>query len=144
MGIIEELMMKEHAVLSSLLNQVEDAIRNYFEKAQPLFNKFKWSLEKHFFVEEKAIFVLLDKVRGEMQISDIFDLMQEHGVILEQVKNVEEAFLDGQVPEIENLKKAIEKHAEFEDKVFYPKLDENLNPQQKQEIIDRIKEVIRE
>ena len=84
------------------------------------------------------------KVPGRIFASEKLMADIKEDKTLEQVKNVEEAFLDGQVPEIENLKKAIEKHAEFEDKVFYPKLDENLNPQQKQEIIDRIKEVIRE
>ena len=94
-----------------------------------------------FFVEEKAIFQISDKVIGE-EVSEIFDLMKEHGEILEILRTIEGEIEEGEKPNITKLKFKLIKHAKFEDKMFYPKLDELLSEDQKKEIIKRVKEVV--
>jgi len=139
---IEKLMFEEHSTIKKILEYYEELVNSNLPKANEQFSKFKWVLEKHFFVEEKAIFVLLNKIRGEEQISDIFNLMQEHGSILELVNNIEEGLKNNVKPNITGLKMILSRHANFEDAVFYPNLDQLLNQQQKEEIIERVKEVI--
>ncbi|MEN7982181.1 MAG: hemerythrin domain-containing protein [Nanoarchaeota archaeon] len=137
MESINELLIKEHGkLLSFLINFTKEEDK---EKAKNLFDNFKWTLQKHFFVEEKAIFNFYEKIKGE-EVHEIFDLMGEHGDLLELMKFVEEDFSKDK---IEDLKKLLIKHQNFEDDVFYPKLDKDLNEQQKKELIEKIKEVVR-
>lgn len=77
------------------------------------------------------------------EISDIFRLMQEHGEVMEMVKAIEEKLRNGFKPEVFELKSLLIKHRKFEDNFFYPKLDEALDNPHRQEIIEKIKDVIR-
>ena len=70
--------------------------------------------------------------------------MQEHGEITELIKNIEERLSKKVKPDVSGLKKRLIDHLDLEDKMFYPKLDEELEPYKKQELISRIKEIIRE
>jgi iron-sulfur cluster repair protein YtfE (RIC family) len=139
---IESLMMREHADIHYLLCAFDSELDASAKTPKEKFNGFKWALEKHFFVEEKAIFQISDKIVGE-RVTDIFDLMKEHGEILEVVKNIEEAVEQNMKPDIADLKARLLKHARFEDVVFYPKLDELLDENKKKEIIEKIKEIVR-
>jgi hemerythrin superfamily protein len=56
------------------------------------------------------------------------------------MKIVEEDF---NKEKIEDLKKLLIKHQNFEDKFFYPKLDSILNENQREELIKKINEIIR-
>lgn len=137
MESINNLMLKEHGKLLSYL--VEILKESDEDKKRELFENFKWTLQKHFFVEEKAIFNFYEKIKGE-EVSELFDLMGEHGDLLNLLKLVEENFDEDK---IEELKQFLIKHHTFEDDVFYPKLDSDLNENQKKELIEKIKEVIR-
>src|SRR3989344_1591897 len=99
--LISNLMTGEHKKIEIFLERFEKALEINLEEAKKMFNIFKWTLEKHFFIEERAIFVVNDSVIGH---------------------------------EVDIV---------FEDDEFYPKLDEELEPEKKQEIIERIKEIIR-
>jgi iron-sulfur cluster repair protein YtfE (RIC family) len=134
---INKLLMKEHARLLSYLVELSNESDDV--KIKELFDRFKWNLEKHFFIEEKAIFDFYDKVKGK-EVSDVFDLMQEHGDLLNSVRAVEEDFAH---EKIEDLKNMLIKHQRFEDEVFYPRLDNDLDDYKKKELIEKIKEVIR-
>ena len=137
MESVNELLIKEHGKLLSFL--IEFTKEEDKEKARNLFENFKWTLEKHFFVEEKAIFDLYQKIKGE-EVHEVFDLMNEHGDILNLLKEVEENFEDEKIDE---LKKLLIKHQNFEDEVFYPKLESSLDDYKKVELVEKIKEVIR-
>lgn len=137
---ISQIMLEEHARIEKNLLEVENAIERESSELAKIFNRFKWSVEKHFFVEEKAIFSFLDKAQGE-SVSDTFDLMEEHGQILQEMNEVEE---DLENAKISKLKEMLERHASFEDETFYPNLEKTLNEQQKEEIIERAKEIVRD
>lgn len=142
MGImISEAMYNEHVKLKNVFNRFENSVRE-LEPNMDLFNEFKWNIEKHFLVEEKAIFELCNNACGD-KISEIFDLMKEHGEILNLINDCEDNLDEGISVEIDLLKKMLTKHADFEDEVFYPLLDEKLNEERKQEILDRINEIVR-
>jgi iron-sulfur cluster repair protein YtfE (RIC family) len=142
MESIEKLMMREHANIHYLLCSFDFDVNVNANTIKEKFNYFKWSLEKHFFVEEKAIFLIIDKLVGD-RVSDVFDLMKEHGEILEIVKNIENTIDEKIKPKIDDLKLKLLKHSRFEDVVFYPKLDEVLDENQKKELLEKIKEVVR-
>ena len=141
---IKQLMDDEHQRINKILNKFEEEL-NYssFENLAKIFNQFKWNLDKHFFVEEKAIFDIFEKIEND-EVTEIFDLMQEHGEIIELIKNIEERLNKKVKPDVSGLKKRLIDHLDLEDKMFYPKLDEELEPYKKQELISRIKEIIRE
>ena len=46
--------------------------------------------------------------------------------------------------DIEDLKNLLKAHAIFEDRVFYPKLDDELSEDQKKLILERSEEIIRD
>jgi hemerythrin-like domain-containing protein len=139
---IKELMLEEHRRVRDILDSFEILVKENLNKAKEEFSKFKWALEKHFFVEEKVVFIISDKLVGD-EISYIFDLMQEHGSIIELVNNVGGGLKNNVTPNNRGVTSLLKRHAVFEDSYFYPKLDEILSAEQKKEISERVKEVIR-
>lgn len=139
MDEIQRLMLKEHAVIKSMLFNLEEFSKNSPLEAFRFLDKFKWFLEKHFFIEEKAIFMLYNQIFGE-EVSEIFELMQEHGDIIQIIKSLEEG---EEFKNLDSLKEILEKHSEFEEKKFYPRLENELNSEQKELIISKLKEVIK-
>lgn len=134
METITEIMLEEHKKIDEFLKDLE---RSYSDDK---FNRFKWTLEKHFFVEEKAIFDLLNSIKSE-EVSPVFDLMEEHGEIIELARHLGE--VEDKKRALENLKVLLTKHSRFEDSMFYPNLDKTLNQNTKREIIEKTKEIIR-
>ncbi|VVB80198.1 Hemerythrin HHE cation binding domain protein [uncultured archaeon] len=138
---ISTLMLKEHRKIDNLLSDFGKELPKDFDEAKIRFSEFVWALQKHFFLEEKAIFIMGDKLVGE-EVVNVFELMKEHGEITELVKNIEEGINTGVNVDISSLRTLILKHAAFEDKYFYPELDESLDPEVKEQIINRIKQLI--
>jgi len=133
------LMINEHKKIREIFNKFEREQNS--EKKEGLYNKFKWAIEKHLFVEEKAIFTFSQNISGRI-VSDIFRLMDEHGDILNLIKDIEYN-LDKKIePVFSELKEILKNHEKFEEETFYPELDKMLNNQQKAELIERIKEVV--
>ncbi|MFA5020245.1 MAG: hemerythrin domain-containing protein [Candidatus Pacearchaeota archaeon] len=138
---IRQKMLEEHGRIDSMLSEFEGSLNS--KNAEEIFNRFKWNLEKHFFIEERAIFAMHNNT-NECEISDTFKLMQEHGEILALLKTIESKIKSNSIEDISNLKNVLKKHVEFENIYFYPNLEKNLNEQQKKEIVDRVEEIIRD
>lgn len=136
------LMNLEHSRIFKFLNDFEKALEINTSKAEEAFSKFRWNLEKHFFIEEKAIFNISGSMTGD-SVSDTFELLKEHGEIIERVKNIEDELSEGNIPSVATLKMAIHKHNNFEDNVFYPELEKRLNEEQKAEMFERAREIIK-
>ena len=139
---INFLMDEEHERLGFLLDKFEKTLEKDVEIAKKIFNHFKWSLEKHFFVEENAIFYVYESVIGE-EVGVIFDLMKEHGEIIELIKKIEINLDKGNEINVQILREKLEAHSKFEDDIFYPRLDEELEAEKKQEIIEKINVLVR-
>ncbi len=139
MAIVEtipKLMRKHHYQLEGLFNRFYKS-RNTTDDSNEIFSKFKWELKKHFLTEEKAIFTFIyaeDRESNEMKT----ELLKEHRLILhklDEIENNSENFNNIDLKEFQNL---LKNHRDFEDAVFYPKLEEELDDLKKKEIMDKI------
>ena len=137
---IERLMLKEHKRLNRFLDILEKELDNH-EKTLKNFSRFKWNLEKHFFLEEKVIFDNFINMSGK-ETNDTFQLLEEHVKIIELLKILEKRLNNKIKPEIHILKKMLLTHRDFEDEEFYPGLDRKLTPEQKKQMSERIKEIV--
>ena len=130
--------MKEHGKIRSMLVELEKT--SDFDLKKRLFNKFKWNLEKHFFVEEKVIFGIYD---NEENINNLNKILKDHKDIILLIKKAEELLEEGHL-NIFDVKTLVDAHSAFEDQVLYPQLDEKLDETQKQLILERTSEIIKE
>lgn len=138
---IESLMLEEHDRLKNLLNLCLNNLSHSPVIAEENFIKFKWNLEKHFFLEEKVIFSN-PAVENTEHSEEIDDILEEHKQVLDLIKSIEEDLSGLHADKILYLKNILEKHSQFEDKDFYPRLDEVLNSEQKQDIIKESKKIL--
>jgi len=143
MHSITQIMAEDHSKIGQLCAYIEKLLKEDLEKAKKVFNKFKWTLEKHFFIEEKVIFSLYNSKRSEEENQQILEILKEHKDILFLVEQIEESLEKNEVPVFDELNQDLIAHANFEDEFLYPRLDEELSEEQKQIILERSEEVIR-
>jgi len=127
------MMVKNHNKIVGFFNQFKRAINNRDKS----FNKFKWELEKHLFIEENIIFSHTKLKMGDDLI--IPRLIEEHKDMLKMLGS-----LKGDLANKIKLKKfeeLLKKHRNFEDKTLYPLLDKRLNDSEKRDISERINNV---
>jgi len=137
---IQTLMLKEHERLNKFLEQLEKEI-DYYDKTKLNFSKFKWNLEKHFFVEEKVIFSMFVSISGK-ETTDTFRLLSDHVKIVGMINDLEDKLKRKIRPNLSRLKEVLITHKDFENGYFYPMLDERLTLDQKKQISIRIQEII--
>ncbi len=53
---IKDIMLEEHSRLAGIFNKFEQNLGKDYELIIIVFDEFRWELEKHLFIEEKAIF----------------------------------------------------------------------------------------
>jgi len=135
---ITGLMLEDHKKIVDYLNNVEEDGHPDIEA----FLKFEWHLKKHIFIEEKAIFISYQSI-DDSELEKIFTkLSKEHTVIIELLDRIlKESFPRGNTS-FNKLKKLLAVHKKFEENEVYPKLEEKLNDKNKQEIIDKIADII--
>ena len=139
---IAEMMLKEHGKINSMLAEFEKLSEINFEESKNIFIKFKWNLEKHFFVEEKVIFSIYISSSGK-ENDEIINLLKEHKDILWLIAKIEESLKRNNTPEIFELREMLRKHVGFENDFFYPKLDKELNERDRLLILERSEDIIR-
>jgi len=137
---IESLMLEEHKRINRLICELEEDLDDY-EKTKENFSKFKWNVEKHFFVEEKIIFNMFIHISGQ-ETTDIFHLLEDHVKIMQMIREIEDKLGQKIKPSLEKIKDELIAHRKFEDEDFYPNLDKRLSIEQKKKISERIREVI--
>ena len=76
-------------------------------------------------------------MNNELQV-----ILNEHSKILNLLSIIEDELSDDKKPNISEMKQLLLAHANFEDEMFYPKLDEILNETQKTGINTKIKDII--
>jgi hypothetical protein len=138
---ILRVMDKDHVKIKEILMDFEKEENKNFEKSKHVFSRFKWVIEKHFFIEEKAIFNFYI-VESTEENENLMRILKEHREILDLIVRAEESLFDQKRLDIDELKHYILAHAKFEDEVFYPKLDEILDDEKKQEMVNRIKDIL--
>ena len=132
------LMLKDHEKIVDYLNKVEEGGHPDIEA----FLKFEWHLKKHIFIEEKAIFISYQPSDDSEEEKIFNKLSKEHTVIIDLLDKIsKELFPRGNI-NFNKLKKLLAVHKKFEENEVYPRLEEKLNEKNKQEIIEKIIEII--
>jgi len=132
------LMLKDHEKIVDYLNKVEEGGHPDIEA----FLKFEWHLKKHIFIEEKAIFISYQPSDDSEEEKIFNKLSKEHTVIMDLLDKIsKESFPRGNI-NFNKLKKLLAVHKKFEENEVYPRLEEKLNEKNKQEIIEKITEII--
>lgn len=138
--LIQEAMLAEHKKIEALLLKFEKNIKNGNDSltAMEKLDQLKWNIQKHFFVEENAVFSLYMPA-SEWEVSSVDQILKEHGEIM---KLIEKAEKDLNKENIDKVISMLRSHAKFEDDNFYPVLDEQLNPELKEKILGKIGEIV--
>jgi hemerythrin superfamily protein len=138
---ILDLMVKDHKILLDYLKDVENNLGLDFGFLSNSFNSFQWNLEKHFFVEERAIFATYNPDYPDKEYDYFSDLMNQHTKILEKIESLRNKLQKREPFDLNELKKLLIEHKTFEEKNIYPVLDKEIDECEKRFIIDRIKDI---
>ena len=134
---IPNVMKNHHYKLEGMLHRL-NKFESDSEEFQGRFQKFKWELEKHFFLEEKAIFIHV--FSDDERVFDMKEaLKKEHNVILSKLDELEDDLKkEPRVETISEFRNRLKAHREFEDENFYPILESELDDSRKKKIINKI------
>jgi len=138
---ILELMTADHTKILKLLHDVEKSIGIELVSLMKVFDTFEWELEKHIFTEEKAIFSSYNPKNISEGYKMVPELVQQHNVILNQVRVMRKELMWNRPVKYQEFKELIMAHKTFEEASLYPKLDQELTVAQKEEIINKIREI---
>ena len=139
---ILELMIADHGKILKLLNDVEKSIGIELVSLMKVFDTFEWELEKHIFTEEKAIFTSYSPKNIVEGYKMVPELVQQHNDILNRIRVMRKDLMWNKPVKFHEFKELIVAHKTFEEVSLYPKLDQDLTTQQKQEIIHKIREIV--
>ena len=139
---ILELMVRDHVKLLKYLTDVEEKLQKDPMAALPSFKIFEWNLEKHFFVEERAIFTSYNPEYVDEGYKIFLDLSKQHTAILEKLRVLKKDLQNNVVPDLTDFKNMLMKHKNYEEKNIYPVLDREIAWGEKRFIIERINEII--
>ncbi len=132
---ITNLMKEEHKEIESYLN-------DFVEKYEKRYLNIFWrNIKNHFVIEESAIFILARKNVGQ-DLDEILSLKKQHKEILKEIKIIGRGFPEKQGTLIKKLVTLIARHVKYEEKVFYPKIDQMLDSLQKEELVEKIRRMI--
>jgi len=137
---ILNLMIAHHALLNALFILFRDQAAEKSPKTTVFLSELRWETQKHFFVEEKAIFdfVIMENYGV---LATINQLKDEHLTMLNDLKKFEDSLAEATKEDLENFHNLMESHRKIEEGELYPKLDKELPPEQKAQIISRINEI---
>lgn len=133
------LMVGHHALLEALFALFEDEAREKSPHVTQSLSELEWETHKHFFVEENAIFNL-PQLKAIKVYDMILQLRAEHVTMLEYLKKFSENILEIKSEDIKKFSELLASHREMEEKELYPKLDKELQEDQKRQAIIRINE----
>lgn len=136
---IFKIMIHEHEIMESLLQDFQEFRELNHEKANELFQEFKWNIEKHMFAEEKMLYNVYSIWDGN--IEGMFEILEQHGEIISLIKGIEKSYPDKNT--VLKLRDLIKDHFVLEETVLYPNLEKVLNSKQKEMLIQRAQEIIR-
>ncbi len=134
---ISTLMIRDHAKVEEIIVELIKNLNKGFKTRLDSFNKFKWNIEKHFFVEEKCIFSQCHNL-NEADLTAISNDILNHKEILSMISQIEDDIIQKKKPDIEELKKALAEHKKYENEFLYPLLDNELSLNQKELITEKL------
>ena len=139
---ILDLMVRDHNRLMDYLRDIENNLGMDFGFLSNSFNVFQWNLEKHFFVEERAIFTSYNPDRVDEGYEIFLDLSKQHTEILKKIESLRKKLQRREPFDLNEIKNLLIKHKTFEEKNVYPVLDQEIDEGEKRFIIERINDII--
>jgi len=139
---ILDLMIKDHGKIVKLLLDVEKSIGMELISTMKVFDTFEWELEKHIFIEEKAVFSSYKPTNIVEGYKMVPELIQQHNDILNRLQVMRKNLMWQRPVHYDEFKELIMAHKTFEEVSLYPKLDQELDASQKEEIMKKIREII--
>jgi hemerythrin superfamily protein len=139
---ILDVMIKDHSKIVKLLVDVEKSIGMELVSTMKVFDTCAWEIEKHIFIEEKAIFTSYNPTNITEGYKMVPELIIQHNDILNRLQVMRKDLMWQRPVKYQEFKELIIAHKTYEEASLYPKLDQELNPAQKQEIIKRILEIV--
>ncbi len=136
---IFKIMIKEHEIIESLLNNFKRLQEKDSAEAKRIFQTFVWNIEKHMFLEEKILYNVYSVWNGN--IEGMFEILEQHGEIIALIKKIKNNYSDEN--NLSALKELLRDHFVLEETVLYPNLEKVLNGEQKEFLIERTQEIIR-
>ena len=139
--IISETMVRDHGKLVKLLIDFEKSIVQDKKTMMKVFNEFVWELEKHFFTEEKAIFISYEPKDETEGYAMVPRLISEHDEIFDRIKTMKKSIKKNKDFDFTGFRELLRKHKDFEDETVYPLFDQELDESEKKIIVKRINEI---
>jgi len=139
---LTELMVRDHGKIMKMLHDVEKSIGMELVSTMKVFGTFEWELEKHMFVEEKAIFTSYNPKNIASGYRMMPQLIQQHNELFNKLQVMRKDLQWQRPVKVEEFRQLLTEHKTFEEESLYPKLDQELSVQQKEEIIRKIKEIL--
>lgn len=135
MGDISEVFLADHKKILDTINIYKRMVEKRDELGLSDFQKkLKWEIERHFYIEEKALYSYREVVE-EFDVIFQERLIREHNQLLDLFSKV---FQKPTVPKIKTLIKVITLHVAFESQFFYTQLDANLSEKHRKNILHHI------
>jgi len=135
---IAELLLKHHSYIEALYEDFKKKnLGTDYDVIRESFNILEQNLKKHLSTEEDTIFKFCD-LSSKTVTDSIHTLITQHFTIREMLNTIRRALESGAKIDISGLDKLLISHKNFEDWVFYPKLDEELDEPTKKGILDGI------
>jgi hemerythrin len=137
---VVKALKDEHKRIDVFLEDCVSHLKRNSNEVDRLFERFVWNLKKHFYMEEKTMFVECesDYIKDELE-----ELKEDHEEILKVVERIEkkeskEIYLD-----FSFLKRILSKHAKREEDLLYEELERSLNQKQKEKVLEQSKELVK-
>ena len=136
-------MVRDHCKIEKLLTKLDEDSKGEYLEMVKTFHLFEWELEKHIFVEEKAIFTLYAPEDVSEGYKMLPNLTKQHNVILNNLNNWRDDIKNKRIPrDIFSFKEYLIKHKNYEENEVYPRLDESMTEDQKKYIFNKIDQII--
>lgn len=134
---IADMMIRHHYNIENLITAFNEKKEKDTKILLDVFQRIKWEIEKHFFLEENAIFIFYDpKSKDDSRI--VNHILVEHETMLKKLSEIEKRLKNKESIDLSEFTKRLIRHKELEDSIFYPRLDSQLDNEQKNKIIERI------
>jgi hemerythrin-like domain-containing protein len=137
MDSITQKLTQDHKEIIEMLNVII-AMANDQEDFIKHIQKIRWRLNKHMYLEEKAVFSYC-QIMIQFNKSHIQILLSEHDQLLSQIAAIEKLTNEQQIKDkITIFLQKIKEHVDFEITNFYYLIDKNLITEDKQKMLHMI------
>jgi hemerythrin superfamily protein len=135
------LMAKNHANLDLMINKVVDGVNMTNKTRIAQFKKFKEKLLSHMLVEEGSVFGFTT-FNDTKIMNTIRKLLKEHSDMKYMVEQIEQELLEGKSNRLGDFMQLMYNHQLTENSTFYPYLDKELPPEQRDQVLNNIKDLL--